>query len=63
MQVTLIEVFIGLLVTYLFYRLSITDPHHWRTFPKLSGEGPNKLTALFIAVFVGLVVIILEGLA
>jgi hypothetical protein len=62
MQVTFVEAFIGLLVAYLFYRLSVTDPHHWRTFPRFADDKPNKATALIIAIILGIGIILLEGI-
>lgn len=62
MQITFVEVFIGLLVGYLFYRLSISDPHHWRTFPRFAGDVPNKVTALVVAIALGIFIVLLEGL-
>lgn len=62
MEITPFDVFIGALIAYLFYRLSITDPHHWRTFPRFAGDVPNKVTALVVAVGLGVFILLLEGL-
>lgn len=62
MDFTVLDLFIGLLVGYLFYRLSISDPHHWRTFPRFAGDVPNKVTALVAAIAAGIFVLLLEGL-
>lgn len=63
MDLNLVEVLIGILVSYLFYRLSITDPHHWRTFPRFAGDVPNKATALVVSILLGVGIVLLEGMA